>query len=126
VIDGVDGAITPVPVERAVERALVPAGQVTAGRVAAVGIGPAGCQQLAVVLETDSKAGLAATQLAAAVRNAVVAPVAAVLTIEEMPVDIRHNAKIDRALVAAWAEQVLAGDEPGASISGRVRRLIRR
>jgi hypothetical protein len=26
-----------------------------------------------------------------------------------MPVDIRHNSKIDRSLLAAWAERVLAG-----------------
>jgi hypothetical protein len=36
-------------------------------------------------------------------------PVASVLTVPELPVDIRHNAKIDRAQVASWASDVLAG-----------------
>jgi hypothetical protein len=43
------------------------------------------------------------------VRNEVIHPVAAVLAAPSLPVDIRHNAKIDRAAVAAWADSVLAG-----------------
>ena len=109
VIDAADGAITPVPVERSVERALDPAGLVTAGRVAAVGVGPSGCQQLVVVIERpDESPGLASLELAAAVRGVVEAPVAAVLVSREVPVDIRHNAKIDRAAVAEWASDTLA------------------
>jgi acyl-CoA synthetase (AMP-forming)/AMP-acid ligase II len=109
VIDAAGGAITPVPVERAVERALEPEGLVTAGRVAAVGVGPAGCQQLVVVIERpDDASGLADHELAAAVRAVVTEPVAAVLVSGEVPVDIRHNAKIDRAAVADWAAEKLA------------------
>lgn len=127
VIDNADGPVTPVPVERAVERALAPAGHAIAGRVAAVGVGPQGCQQLVVVLEDDDTAeGLADSDRTTAVRSVVSAPVAAVLVMHRMPVDIRHNAKIDRAAVAEWASQILAGDTPKRSVAGAVRRLRRR
>ena len=109
VIDAPDGPVTPVPIERAVERALAPGGQVVAGRVAAVGVGPSGVQQVVVVLEdADCTPGLAPQELAAAVREAVGAPVAAVLSTRTLPVDIRHNAKIDRAAVADWAAETLS------------------
>ena len=104
VIHSVDGPITPVPVERSVERALgVP-------RCAAVGVGPVGSQQLVVVIEQPGAVGgPAGTEVAAGVRSVVGRPIAAVLTVPSLPVDIRHNAKIDRAAVAAWAGDVLAG-----------------
>ena len=35
--------------------------------------------------------------------------VVAVLTMPALPVDIRHQSKIDRAAIAAWATTVLAG-----------------
>lgn len=108
VIDGDTGAITSVPVERRVERAGIEA--ITAGRVAAVGIGPVGAQQLVVVIESSPHAvGLAPPEIASAVREAVAAPVAAVLVTDALPVDIRHNAKIDRTAVASWAAELLAG-----------------
>jgi acyl-coenzyme A synthetase/AMP-(fatty) acid ligase len=107
------GAITPVPVEVAVERLD------DVERCAAVGVGPAGCQQLVVVIEApESDEGVAAAPRCAAVRaavcDAVSHPVAAVLNVHALPVDIRHNTKIDRTLVARWAADVLA--------VGRVRR----
>jgi acyl-CoA synthetase (AMP-forming)/AMP-acid ligase II len=128
VIHAADGPVTPVPVEVAAEsRALV-------RRAAAVGIGPVGRQQLVVVVEpvegepAAGRAGrvvgrvrrrgggalsLADSELAASVRSAVVAatghPVAAVCTTEALPVDIRHNAKIDRTAVSAAASTLLAG-----------------
>jgi acyl-coenzyme A synthetase/AMP-(fatty) acid ligase len=104
VIHGPDGPITSVPVERVVERSL------GLRRVAAVGVGPVGGQQLVVVIEDPSAdEGPADSGVAAAVRTAVGKPVASVLTVPELPVDIRHNAKIDRAQVASWASDVLAG-----------------
>ncbi len=104
VVHGVDGPITSVPVERAVERAL------GVRRCAAVGVGPVGSQQLVVVLEEPGVAsGAAGAEAADRVRAAVGHPVAAVLSAPSLPVDIRHNAKIDRAAVAAWAADVLAG-----------------
>ena len=104
VIHSESGPITPVPIERAVERGLPVA------RSAAVGVGPVGVQQLVVVLEDPaSEPGLASTVTTDEVRRLVNRPVAAVLTLPHLPVDIRHNAKIDRAAVAAWAAAVLAG-----------------
>ena len=103
-IDSPTGVITSVPVERLVETSLELA------RVAAVGVGPAGRQQLVVVVEESHGAdGLASTDLTARVRSVVNHPVAAVLIRRSLPVDIRHNAKIDRTAVAGWAEDVLAG-----------------
>jgi olefin beta-lactone synthetase len=104
VVHTADGPITSVPVERAVERALGVA------RSAAVGVGPVGSQQLVVVLEQPGvDAGPADGGLAARVRAAVGHAVASVLVVPALPVDIRHNAKIDRAAVAGWADAVLAG-----------------
>ncbi len=104
------GAVTPVPVEVAVE---THGGGVV--RCAAVGVGPVGCQQLVVVLEAPGlDVGLADATLVAQVRNVVAretgARVSAVLRVGALPVDIRHNTKIDRTAVAGWAERVLAGD----------------
>ena len=124
VIDTVDGPVTSVPIERAVERALVPVSMARAGRVAAVGVGPAGRATIVVVLEGlpgTSSGGLADEAASAAVRAAVDRPVAAVLVMPDMPVDIRHNAKIDRVAVADWASDLLAGGR----VPGRGRRLRR-
>ncbi len=104
VIHTAEGAVTPVPVEVACER--------LAGidRVAAVGVGPKGCQQLVVVVEDgEAREGIAADDLCRRARVAVEHPIAAVLSVRALPVDIRHNTKIDRTLVARWAGDVLAG-----------------
>ncbi len=104
VIDTVEGVITPVPIERVVERGLPIA------RCAAVGVGPPGLQQIVVVLEAAAEpVGLATSAHTHAVRNLIAEPVAAVLSVVALPVDIRHNAKIDRSALAAWAGDVLAG-----------------
>ena len=52
---------------------------------------------------------LASQALTDAVRTAAQVPVAAVLVRAQLPVDIRHNSKIDRVEVARWAAGVLAG-----------------
>lgn len=101
-----DGVVTPVGPE---QRAESVAGIV---RAAVVGVGPRGTQQLVVVAETEPRVRRPAQVepgLAAAVRAAVGRPVAAVLAVAELPTDVRHNSKIDRARLAAWAEGVLAG-----------------
>ncbi len=104
VIDTAGGPVTSVPLERLVERAL----GVT--RAAAVGVGPTRGQQLVLVIEDPGATqGPADTDVAAAVRDAIGQPVAAVLSVPQLPVDIRHNAKIDRVAVASWASDVLAG-----------------
>jgi len=102
VIFTADGPVTPVPVERAVEQGL------PCERSAAVGVGPTGCQQVVVVVE-GARNGLANTETTRRVRSLVDAPVAAVLELESIPVDIRHNAKVDRTAIAQWATSVLAG-----------------
>jgi hypothetical protein len=48
----------------------------------------------------------------AAVRAAVSAEIAAVLVTPTIPVDRRHNSKIDRTRVQKWAETVLRGGKP--------------
>jgi acyl-CoA synthetase (AMP-forming)/AMP-acid ligase II/pimeloyl-ACP methyl ester carboxylesterase len=99
------GPVTPVPLEVAVEA--LPGVR----RAAAVGVGPAGVQQVVIVLEPeDGDEGEASGELADAVRRSV-APhsVSAVWMVGDLPVDIRHNSKIDRAAVAARMERVLSG-----------------
>ena len=105
VVHTVDGAVTPVPVEVAVEQL---DGVV---RAAAVGVGPRGCQQLIVVVEDPAfDDGIADAELTRQTRAVVAKPVAAVLTVGALPVDIRHNTKIDRIAVGTWAAAVLAGN----------------
>jgi acyl-coenzyme A synthetase/AMP-(fatty) acid ligase len=110
VVTGPEGPVTPVGVEQRVEAL---AG-VTAA--ACVGVGPAGTQQVVVVVVPSSEgtpAGLAPADLAGAVRAAAAVPVAAVLVTPSLPVDIRHASKVDRAAVARWADRVLAGGRIG-------------
>jgi len=108
-----DGPLAPVGPEQHVER--VPGVR----RAAVVGVGPAGVQQAVAVVEpppglAPRRPGLAPAPLAAAVRAASPVPLAAVLVIPRMPTDVRHNSKIDRTRLAAWASRVLAGGRVGA------------
>jgi len=110
VITASDGVITPVAAEQAAETH-------DGVRLAAVvGVGPAGAQVPVAVLETVLRVrrpGPARQELTRAVRSAVVratgVELAAVLVLPELPTDIRHNSKIDRAKLAAWASRALAG-----------------
>lgn len=81
---------------------------------AVVGVGPRGAQQVVVVVQPEVFSHgpvVAEPGLAAEVRAALVGTdVAAVLVVEQLPTDVRHNSKVDRARVAAWAERVLAGE----------------
>ncbi len=66
-----------------------------------------------MVVETEAaRTGLAPDGLRDAVR-AVVGDVPAVLTVAALPVDIRHNSKIDRVRVGRWAQRVLGGGRVG-------------
>lgn len=81
-------------------------------RVAIVGVGPIGTQAIVAVVEphdTSLKPGLAPTRLTDAVRAATDTELAAVLVTNQVPVDIRHNSKINRPVLAEWAAHVLAG-----------------
>jgi len=105
-----DGPLAPVGPEQHVERVA----QVR--RAAVVGVGPAGVQQAVAVVETVPDArrpGLAPEALTAAVRAASPVALAAVLVVPRMPTDVRHNSKIDRVRLAAWAGGVLAGGRVG-------------
>ncbi len=103
VISTATGPVTPVAIENRVQDAL----GVSAG-VAVVGVGPAGIQQVVVVL-TGTGGPLAPLALADTVRAAAGRPVSSVLITKALPVDIRHNSKIDRVAVRDWAAGLLAG-----------------
>jgi len=103
VVATADGPVTPVPLEIAAEAA-------TGLRCAVIGVGPAGCAQVVVVVDREGKAGLADTDLDTTVRGALAPqPIAAVLTAPAFPVDRRHNSKIDRTRLGHWAGALLAG-----------------
>lgn len=100
------GVVTPVAPEQAAESSRFVA------RAGVVGIGPVGTQQLVAVVETVERSrrpGLAAAGIAADVRALSPEPLAAVLVVPDLPTDVRHNSKIDRSRLAAWAEDVLSG-----------------
>jgi acyl-CoA synthetase (AMP-forming)/AMP-acid ligase II len=111
VIAAADGPIAPVRLEQAIESIS------GVDAAAVVGVGPRGAQQLVAVLRPDDpvrRPRQAPTQVAAAVRRAVGRDVVAVLEVPGLPVDRRHNSKIDRTRIAAWAEGVLAGGRMGS------------
>ncbi len=105
------GVVTPVGVEQRVEQ--VPG----VGAAAAVGVGPAGTQVVAVVVvrgtprprRRGGRLALADDALADAVRAAAGVDVAAVLVAPALPVDVRHQSKVDRAALARRAGRFLAG-----------------
>ena len=115
VVHTADGAVTPVGVEQRVEAVD------GVGAAAAVGVGPIGAQVLVVVVVPDSAGsghprargslGLRPSghDLAQAVRRVAGTPVAAVLTANRLPLDIRHASKVDRFEVARQAARLLAG-----------------
>jgi acyl-coenzyme A synthetase/AMP-(fatty) acid ligase len=104
--------VTPIGIEQRIEALdAVPA-------AAAVGIGPAGAQVVVAVVVPSSGAprrgvALADADLADAVRTAAGVEVAAVLVTGRLPVDIRHQSKVDRREVARRAARVLAGVRSG-------------
>ncbi len=106
-----EGPVAPVGAEQDVERVD------GVRRAAVVGVGPHGLQQAVAVVETTAgtrRAGLADAALAADVRASTALPLVAVLAVPSLPTDIRHNSKIDRARLSAWADRLLAGERVGA------------
>ena len=110
VISTADGPVTPVGIEQSVQRDLGERTGATGGKpgVAVVGVGPAGIQQVVVVL-TGTGGPLAPLALTDSARAAAGRDVAAVLVTKALPVDIRHNSKVDRVAVGQWAATVLSG-----------------
>ena len=110
VIRTATGPVAPTPIERAVD--------MLDGirRSAAVGVGPAGAQVVVVIAET-SDVGRRPRQssldridrIRAAVTEATGLDVAACLEVASLPVDRRHNSKIDRTHLADWVTGVLEG-----------------
>jgi acyl-coenzyme A synthetase/AMP-(fatty) acid ligase len=98
------GPIAPVPLEIAIEA--LP----NVVRVAAVGVGPVDVQQIVIVIETNNSDGPADADLTHAVRTAL-SPllIASVWVTKKLPVDIRHNSKIDRTAVSKQMAQILSG-----------------
>lgn len=105
------GPVTPVGIEHAVAELS------DVALAAVVGVGPRGTQQVVVVAEKTAprrRADLADEDLADRVRaKAGGVDVAAVLVVPSLPVDKRHNSKINRTRVARWAERVLSGGRIG-------------
>ncbi|UNK47371.1 alpha/beta fold hydrolase [Arthrobacter sulfonylureivorans] len=110
IITTASGVATPVAAEQAAETH-------DGVRLAAVvGVGPSGAQVPVAVVETlppATKPGTApralGEQVRAAVERSTGLDLAAVLAVPELPTDIRHNSKIDRARLAKWAAKSLAG-----------------
>jgi len=117
VVSTAAGPVTPVGIEQRVQRRLADDSGATSpgGRpgVAVVGVGPAGTQQLVVVL-AGTGGPLAPLHIADAARAAAGRNVAAVLVRKSLPVDIRHNSKVDRVAVAHWATALLSGRKASA------------
>jgi len=114
VITAAVGLVTPVGLEQALET-------LDGVRLAAVvGVGPAGTQVVVAVVETATagrKPLLADVPLAAAARSVARArglDLAAVIAVPALPVDVRHNAKTDRARVAEWSARFLSGGRAGS------------
>jgi len=114
VISTADGPVTPVGIEQSVQRDLGHRTGATGGKpgVAVVGVGPLGVQQVVVVL-TGTGGPLAPLALTDSARAAAGRNVAAVLLTKALPVDIRHNSKVDRVAVGQWAARVLSGRSAG-------------
>ncbi len=82
---------------------------------AVVGVGPVGTQAVVAVVEAAQKThpvGGASIELLDRIRALIEGHVdlAAALVVEKLPVDRRHNSKVDRVAVAAWAARILAGE----------------
>lgn len=104
VITSAAGPVAPVGIEQRVET--------LSGikHAACVGVGPVGTQVVVVIIVSDEpREGLADLDRTARVRAEAGVDVAAVIEQRDLPVDIRHNSKVDRAALAALASTLLAG-----------------
>ena len=95
------GPIPSVSIEQSVTSAV-------GAQVAAVGIGPIGTQAIAVVVEESGALRLADSATTSRVRESSPMEIAAVLA-GELPVDVRHQSKIKREVLALSVSAFLAG-----------------
>ena len=106
VIATATGPVTPVRLEQQIE-------SIDGIALAAiVGVGPIGTQQIVAVVQPDPpprSARLADLSTHDRVRAALDQPVAAVFEVPVLPVDRRHDSKVDRSALATWAGEALAG-----------------
>ncbi len=105
VITTAHGVVLPVRIEQAIE------GLPGSDMVAVVGVGPVGTQQVVAVIQTPTvrRPALADLDHHSNARSVAGVDLAAVLLVPELPVDRRHNSKMDRPRVAAWATAALSG-----------------
>ncbi|HEX7443019.1 MAG TPA: alpha/beta fold hydrolase [Acidimicrobiales bacterium] len=101
VLDTADGPLASVAVEEPI--------RIATGRpVAAVGIGPTGGQVVCIVVDRPGRLAVADHALRDAVRAATPHRIASVL-VGPLPVDRRHESKVDRSALGAEAGRFLAG-----------------
>ena len=86
---------------------------------ALVGVGPPGTQAIVAVVQMSDERYMgneAGLPLIDSIREAVgpCIDIAATLVVKRLPVDRRHNSKVDRAFVARWAERILSGEKVAA------------
>lgn len=110
VISSPAGPVAPVAAEQCIETLA------EVEMAALVGVGPPGVQAIVAVVQQSARrvrhhgAELALIdRVRQSVGNSL--DIAAVLTTQRLPVDSRHNSKVDRTAVAVWAERVLAGEK---------------
>jgi acyl-CoA synthetase (AMP-forming)/AMP-acid ligase II len=101
VIRAADGPVPSIILEE-------PISDATSRPVAAVGVGPSGAAVVAVVVSEEAPLRIAPRELAEVVRAAAGRPIAAVL-VGRLPLDRRHQSKVDRAALAASVTQLLSG-----------------
>jgi len=109
VITSASGLIAPVSSEQSIETLE------SIEMAAVVGVGPVGKQAVVAVIQTSNgvvKAGEAPLPLIDEIRSTVSSDIdiTSVLITAKLPVDRRHNSKVDRSAVAHWAARVLAGE----------------
>lgn len=101
VIDTGDSVLTPVPIEQAIEEVL------PGVSAAAVGVRMNENEALVIVLCDGETSGAADVAIERKVRE-VATDVVAVLFKKKLPVDRRHNSKIDRTALGEWAAELLS------------------
>jgi len=101
VLDTADGPLASVAVEEPIRAA-------TGRPVAAVGIGPTGGEVVCIVVDGPGHLAVADHDLRATVRAATPHRIASVL-LGPLPVDRRHESKVDRSALGAEAGRFLAG-----------------